>query len=65
MHKRMYSLHQATMRDFQIVALRWSIAALEAFDGITRQSVQADIDCDKAVMETLQQGGTYASKRPD
>jgi hypothetical protein len=53
------------MRDFQVIALRWSIVALEQLTGITRKGVQTDIDCDQAVMETLQHGETYASERPD
>jgi hypothetical protein len=57
--KRGYALNHYEIRDFQIIALRWSIAALENLDGITREAVQTDIDCDKELMRKLEQGGTY------
>ena len=53
-------MHQHEIRDFQIIALRWSIVALEQLDGITRESMQESIDSDKAVMEKLEKGETYA-----
>ena len=59
------SEHQYTMQDFQIRALRWSIAALERLTGITRQAMQSDIDCDKEVMETLKAGGSYDPTKSD
>ena len=60
MEDRIYSMHQHEIRDFQIIALRWSIVALEQLDGITRESMQESIDSDKAVMEKLEKGETYA-----